>query len=56
MKICRGSGVVSLEDGRWKIRQYVLSMTVPNSQVDPVVALKAPEEDSLLSVLKAGGR
>jgi hypothetical protein len=56
MKICRGSGVVSKENGQWKIRQYVLSMTVPNSQVDPVVRLKAAEEDSLLRTMSAGGR
>jgi hypothetical protein len=56
MKICRGSGVVSKEGGQWKVRQYVLSMTVPNSQVDPVVRLKAPEEDSLLRTMSAGGR
>lgn len=56
MKICRGSGVVSKEGGQWKIRQYVLSMTVPNSQVDPVVRLKAPEEDSLLRAMEAGTR
>jgi hypothetical protein len=52
MKICRGSGVVVKENGTWKIQQYVLSMTVPNSKLDSVVALKALEEDSLLLKLK----
>lgn len=52
MKICRGSGVLVKEGTEWKIKQYVLSMTVPNSQVDKVVPLKAPEEDSLLRTLR----
>ena len=52
MKICRGSGVVVKEDGRWKIQQYVLSMTIPNSKIDAVVALKASEDDYLLDSFK----
>ncbi|RZL28695.1 MAG: hypothetical protein EOO96_20590 [Pedobacter sp.] len=48
MKICRGSGVIVKQDGKWKIQQYVLSMTIPNTQLDKVVALKTAEEDSLL--------
>lgn len=52
MKICRGSGVVIKENGKWKIQQYVLSMTVPNSKIDAVVALKAEEEDALLNNFK----
>lgn len=48
MKICRGSGVVVKNDGVWKIQQYVLSMTIPNSLVDSVVAIKSAEEDSLM--------
>lgn len=52
MKICRGSGVVEKINGQWKIRQYVLSMTVPNEIVDKVVAEKAPIEDGLIQKLK----
>jgi hypothetical protein len=51
MKICRGSGVVVKQGDTWKVQQYVLSMTVPNSEVDPVVAIKAPEEDSIILAL-----
>ena len=36
MKLCRGSGVVVKKDGVWKVQQYVLSMTVPNTVSDPV--------------------
>lgn len=52
MKICRGSGVVVKQNGKWKIQQYVLSMTIPNSKLDSIVALKALEEDSILLKLK----
>jgi hypothetical protein len=30
MKICRGSGVLVKIGNDWKIKHYVLSMTVPN--------------------------
>ncbi len=49
MKICRGSGVVIKEKGEWKIQQYVLSMTIPNSKLDDIIKIKAAEEDSLLA-------
>jgi CRISPR/Cas system Type II protein with McrA/HNH and RuvC-like nuclease domain len=52
MKICRGSGVVEKINGQWKIRQYVLSMTVPNEVVDKVVAEKAPIEETFIQKLK----
>lgn len=52
MKICRGSGVLEKISGQWKIRQYVLSMTVPNEVVDQVVAEKAPAEDVMIQKLK----
>lgn len=52
MKICRGSGVVEKINGSWKVKQYVLSITVPNDVVDKVVAEKAPIEDVLLQQLK----
>lgn len=52
MKICRGSGVVGKINGIWKIKQYVLSMTVPNEIVNKVVTEKAPIEDVLIQNLK----
>lgn len=51
MKICRGSGVVVKQNGRWQVKQYVLSMTIPNDLVDPVVMLKTPLEDSIIRIL-----
>ena len=52
MKICRGSGVVEKINGSWKVKQYVLSMTVPNDVVDKVVADKTALEDVLIQELK----
>lgn len=51
MKICRGSGVVVKENNRWLIKQYILSMTIPNRNTQQVVMLKTAEEDSLLNEL-----
>jgi hypothetical protein len=48
MKICRGSGVVVKIKGVWKIQQYVLSITMPNDQIDGAIKLKAPEENLLI--------
>jgi hypothetical protein len=53
MKICRGSGVVVKKDGKWKVQQYVLSTTIPNSLIDSVVSIKAAEEDAIISKLKS---
>lgn len=45
MQLCRGSGVLKKENGEWKIAHYVLSLTIPNEEIDPVIALKK-ERDS----------
>lgn len=52
MKICRGSGVAIKIKNSWKIKHYVLSMTVPNDNTDEVVKIKSPIEDVLLSKTK----
>ena len=52
MKICRGSGVVEKINGAWKVKQYVLSVTVPNDVVDKVVLEKAAIEEILIKELK----
>jgi ketosteroid isomerase-like protein len=51
MEICRGSGVLSKEDGKWRIKHYVLSITIPNEDVDHVSELKK-EKDSLFMLNK----
>lgn len=48
MKICRGSGVMQKQGNAWKIKQYVLSMTVPNEKVDEVVRIKDSIETEII--------
>lgn len=52
MKICRGSGVLVKEKKTWKIKHYVLSMTIPNDNTDAVIKIKAPIEDAFIEKLK----
>lgn len=52
MKICRGSGVLVLQKGKWKIQHYVLSMTIPNDTSDQVIKIKSPIEETLITELK----
>ena len=40
MGICRGSGIVQKIDSGWKIKHYVLSITLPNANVKEVKAIK----------------
>ena len=51
MKICRGSGVLIKQGNDWKIQQYVLSMTIPNSQSDTVIKIKTAAEDEIIQKL-----
>ncbi len=53
MKICRGSGVVVKVGNEWKVQQYVLSTTIPNTQLDSVIKIKTADEDSLINKLAA---
>lgn len=55
MQLCRGSGVLVKEEGRWKIAHYVLSMTIPNEQVEGAISLKK-ETDSILKKSLLKGR
>lgn len=53
MKLCRGSGTLALIDGNWKIKHYVLSMTIPNDNTNEVVKIKGPMEDVLINNLRS---
>ncbi|PZD78461.1 nuclear transport factor 2 family protein [Mesonia sp. K7] len=48
MGICRGSGVLIKKDGKWFIKHYVLSLSVPNEKMSEIVPLKAQFEKSFL--------
>jgi hypothetical protein len=52
MKICRGSGVLVKINENWKIKHYVLSMTIPNEVNKEVIKIKAPIEDALLDTFE----
>jgi hypothetical protein len=52
MKGCRGSGVLEKEGKTWKIKHYVLSMTIPNEVTEKVLPFKAQYEDALIEKLK----
>lgn len=52
MKICRGSGILILDqNGKWKIKHYVLSMTVPNENTTEVVKIKSVSENQIIEHL-----
>ncbi|MDT0690884.1 nuclear transport factor 2 family protein [Salegentibacter sp. F188] len=52
MGICRGSGVLVKKDENWKIKHYVLSITIPNENVDEVIAIKKETDQELQSQLQ----
>ena len=52
MKLCRGSGVLEKIGNQWKIRQYVLSMTIPNDVNKEIIKIKTPIEEALIQKLK----
>ena len=52
MKLCRGSGVLEKIGNQWKIKQYVLSMTIPNDVSTEIIKIKSPIENAIISELK----
>lgn len=53
MGICRGSGVMTRENGEWKIQHYVLSIAIPNENVSEITVLKKDFDNNLISKLKS---
>ncbi len=39
MGVCRGSGVLEMEGGKWKIQQYHLSVSIPNDKMEEYLKL-----------------
>lgn len=52
MKICRGSGTLVKENNQWKIKHYVLSMTVPNENSNEVIKIKTFIEEKIIEEKK----
>jgi hypothetical protein len=46
MGLCRGSGVLEKTDETWKIKHYVLSITVPNDNINAVININK-DHDSI---------
>jgi len=51
-QICRGSGIMVKENQQWKIKHYVLSMTIPNEISDTIVQQKTILESVIIQNLK----
>ena len=56
MKICRGSGVLLLQNGEWKIAHYVLSIAIPNDDIDKVIEIKSVFDNNLTQKLKQNNK
>jgi hypothetical protein len=52
MKICRGSGVLLKVGKEWKIKHYVLSMTIPNENTSEVIKIIEIIENPIIDKLK----
>jgi len=48
MGICRGSGVLEKVNKTWKIKQYVLSVSIPNDDVKKVILAKQKSDSIFL--------
>ncbi|QBA63146.1 nuclear transport factor 2 family protein [Muriicola soli] len=51
MQLCRGSGVLKKENGQWKIAHYVLSLTIPNDEIEAVIDVKREIDSTYIKSL-----
>lgn len=51
MQLCRGSGVLIKQNGKWRIKHYVLSLTIPNDDVNSIAAAKKERDSIFISKL-----
>ena len=52
MGTCRGSGVLEKKDNSWAIKHYVLSVSIPNDDIQKVIAAKQEKDSIFLSSFK----
>jgi hypothetical protein len=52
MGVCRGSGVLSNKNGELKIEHYVLSIVIPNDDVNKVVEIKKNKDTQIIQNFK----
>ena len=51
MGACRGSGVIELKNDTWVIKHYVLSVTIPNDDIQKLLDIKLKKDTVLLKEL-----
>tara|TARA_R110001583_G_scaffold83631_3_gene220703 strand:+ start:9249 stop:9809 length:561 start_codon:yes stop_codon:yes gene_type:complete len=52
MGVCRGSGVLKKVDTMWKIEHYVLSLTIPNENIQEVKNVNREKDSLFLSKIR----
>ncbi|HSP40578.1 MAG TPA: nuclear transport factor 2 family protein [Gillisia sp.] len=52
MGVCRGSGVMVEEEGEWKIKHYVLSVTIPNDNINEIVKINKEIDSTIIQTLR----
>lgn len=52
MGVCRGCGVLKKSNNTWKIEHYVLSLTIPNSNIDAVIDLNIKHDSVFVKKFK----
>ncbi|WP_062057104.1 nuclear transport factor 2 family protein [Aquimarina longa] len=52
MGVCRGSGVLQKTANGWKIKHYVLSITIPNENVKQITEIKRSFDTNLIKKLR----
>jgi len=48
MGTCRGSGVLEKIENSWKIKHYVLSVSIPNEDINRVITIKKKNDSIFL--------
>ena len=48
MGTCRGSGVLEKKNNTWKIKHYVLSIPIPNDDINAIIAVKKKKRLNIL--------
>lgn len=50
---CRGSGVLELQNNTWKIKHYVLSLTIPNDDIQEVMKVTKKKNAAFMDTIRS---
>jgi hypothetical protein len=53
MGVCRGSGIMVKNGKKWKIKHYVLSLTIPNSNIDEVIKINKIKDSTFVKKIQS---